>query len=331
MRALSLALVVALAAPLHADPAQACAVRVVRAPAEIRAEIERWLDGESSCNVPLEVRVVATEGGYYLLARDLHGRVRERIVPDGASAGVLVASWASDDQLGANEPVPNVPRPAGLDDDDDDAKVAADTPIVAPAASPVIAATTVVTPPQPPSKWLRFDALDTVSGTGGTGLRGEIDLWQRDGWAFGVAAAFAYSHPTTTYTFEITEGMTDFSDLDFDGLAYVAKTVDVRTGLHLRGAIAAGARVTRATVSGFELDALDNPVPLGTTMVRATAQASLLAAAELGYGWALDLGVLVTGATASHGEIVPMHEPVNTLDLDAAIGMQLFVGLARRL
>lgn len=47
----------------------------------------------------LEVRVVPTDGGYYLFARDDRGFTRDRLVPDGATAGALVASWMADDSI----------------------------------------------------------------------------------------------------------------------------------------------------------------------------------------------------------------------------------------
>src|SRR6185312_14317408 len=86
----------ALCGVASADP---CQVTIARAPAEVRAAIESALVAEPHCRVPLELRAVATEGGYYLLARDFEGRTRERIVPDVASAATLVASWAADDEL----------------------------------------------------------------------------------------------------------------------------------------------------------------------------------------------------------------------------------------
>ncbi len=77
------------AAPPPVPPAaagSACAVAIVRAPDGVRETVEHWLANER-CTVPLQVRIVPTEGGLYLLATDDHGRVRERIVPDAQSAG----------------------------------------------------------------------------------------------------------------------------------------------------------------------------------------------------------------------------------------------------
>ena len=344
--ALTLGLVVGLAPPSRADTAQPCAVRIARAPAAIRAEIERWLAGESSCNVALEVRVVATEGGYYLLARDIHGRVRERVVPDGASAGVLVASWASDDQLGADAPAPNVARPAGIesdgDDDDDDAAGSAaaaapsvaDARVVAPGMSPMIATRAVVASPPAPSKWLRFAALDNVAGVGGTGLRGEVDLWQRHAWSTGVAAAIAYSQPSLPYDFGgVGVGMTGLNDRDIDVLVYIARLGNVTSWLHWRGSLAVGARFTSMDLPNLLSDPNTGlPEPADGNTVRPTIQASLLAGAELGNGWAFELGVLVSAVSPQTAAIATVTDSGNyDVHLNAPMGLQLFGGLAHRL
>src|SRR4051794_30817942 len=93
--------------------AEPCAVNIVRAPDEVRPVVERWLAQESRCK-PLEVRIVATEDGLYILARDDRGRLHERVVPSPDAAGVLIASWAADDLIGSEPvvaPAPTSPTP----------------------------------------------------------------------------------------------------------------------------------------------------------------------------------------------------------------------------
>lgn len=90
-----LAVVLLAAGAAHAD----CPVTVVTAPDDFRAAIEDWAHREQTCSSPLEIRVVRTDGGFYLFARDPRGRTRERVVPDAESAGVLVASWLADDSV----------------------------------------------------------------------------------------------------------------------------------------------------------------------------------------------------------------------------------------
>ena len=89
----------ALAQPVTQPEHAPCAVEIVHAPAAVRTAIERWVSAEPRCNKHLEVRVVPTAGGFYLLARDDQGQVRERVVPDAQSVAVLVVSWAVDDSL----------------------------------------------------------------------------------------------------------------------------------------------------------------------------------------------------------------------------------------
>ncbi len=88
----------------------ACEVAVVRAPDDARATIEQILASEH-CTTSLQVRVIPTTGGLYLIATDDHGRVRERVVPDATSAGVLIASWSADDGV-AGSIAPPAPSPS---------------------------------------------------------------------------------------------------------------------------------------------------------------------------------------------------------------------------
>src|SRR4029079_15632515 len=108
-------LIAAPAAAQPVTPSKACSVNIARAPDDVRQVVETWVRSEAQCSVALEVRIVPTEGGLYLLAQDEHGRVRERIVPDAQTAGVLVASWIADDNAPAPAPVsapaPPAPRP----------------------------------------------------------------------------------------------------------------------------------------------------------------------------------------------------------------------------
>jgi hypothetical protein len=83
-----------------------CEVTIVRAPDDVRREIESWIAREPFCRVALDVRVIPTDGGLYLLARDSIGLLHERLVPDAQAAGVLIASWVADDAL---EPPPSPP------------------------------------------------------------------------------------------------------------------------------------------------------------------------------------------------------------------------------
>jgi hypothetical protein len=96
----------AVAQPVDPPPlveAHPCTVTIVRAPDDVRREIEDWVHREVSCRISLDVRVIPTDGGLYLLARESTGKLHERLVPDGQAAGVLVASWVANDSL---DPLP---------------------------------------------------------------------------------------------------------------------------------------------------------------------------------------------------------------------------------
>ena len=59
-----LVVLIARAAAAFADPAP-CAVTSVRAPDDVRATVESWLANER-CEIPLTVRIIATEGELYI-------------------------------------------------------------------------------------------------------------------------------------------------------------------------------------------------------------------------------------------------------------------------
>jgi len=86
-----------------------CSITIPRAPAEVRAEIERAVQAGPRCTSSLEVRAVPSDGGFYVSARDDHGTVRDGIAPDAARAGELVASWVADDAAAQGAVGPTAP------------------------------------------------------------------------------------------------------------------------------------------------------------------------------------------------------------------------------
>jgi hypothetical protein len=170
-------------------PAASCRINLVRVPADMRAEIEGWVAAEPRCRVTLDVRVVATPEGLYVMATDPSGRILERTVPDGTTAGVLIASWAADDGAPAAATPAPAPAPA----------VVATTP--EPAATPAAA----FAPPgalTTPAPWTPTDGgpapvavdddrITALRATAGLttmvgeehafetiGLRAHVDLWR---------------------------------------------------------------------------------------------------------------------------------------------------------
>jgi hypothetical protein len=156
-----------------ATPAS-CAVDLVRAPDDVRAVVERWIRAEPHCSVALEVRIIPTDGGLYVLARDNRGRTHERVVPDANGAGVLIASWAADASLG-----PPAARPP-------DAREPAQ-PEPAATAWPV---------PREPSRWIGLTGMTELVAIGGRdqndthGGRADVDLGSPGaGFVIGLAAS----------------------------------------------------------------------------------------------------------------------------------------------
>jgi hypothetical protein len=256
----------------------ACNVNIVRAPDPVRQTIERWLANEH-CTLALQVRIIPTEGGLYLLATDEHGRVRERIVPDAQSAGVLIASWAADDGLGGAAPPPGV----------------ADSgpPLAPPVAPPNVAPPVPMGPPpmQPvgpsayggpppsfnsmsfrapgqynpnnpndelpppaeprhPSKLLQVSAGFGANNSGG--LRVELELWNHSDWIIGASAGITgsdlqvdngYGYNQSTYYSATASDMILAATF-----GHIARWGD----WHLRGLVGVGLMVTSLTLESYD-------------------------------------------------------------------------------
>jgi hypothetical protein len=166
------------AAPEIAGPG-ACEVTIVRAPDDVRQEIESWVAREPFCRVALDVRVIPTEGGLYLLARDSSGLLHERLVPDAQAAGVLIASWVADDAL---EPPP-LPPPV----------VHVLPPLVPEAPTPLLVRTLAPRPLSDPMRW-GLGVMVVVPGkVSGPRVRATLELLHQDGLAAELILAGAYS------------------------------------------------------------------------------------------------------------------------------------------
>ncbi len=270
MRTLLVTSIVLAATPAMAAP---CSVTLARVPTEIRAEVEAWVAQETHCNVPLEVRIVATEGGYYLLARDLHGRVRERIVPDGHSAGLLIASWAADNQL--------------------DGETAMITPaLAAPAPAPIDSGPTPTAPPDR-GKWFGFYGLTSSSGLG---ARADIDVLRSGDWTVGIAAQLKHESRLVGVNDVDTNNQnwpspTTLTEVKL--MAYAAHTLHLGDSWHLRATIGVGAELIDASISTpFDVESSNLMQPQqGITFVP-NSEASLMIGAELSGGWGLAAGLL---------------------------------------
>ena len=285
MRTLLVISTVLAATPALAAP---CSVTLARVPAEIRADIDSAIALETHCSVPIEVRIVATEDGYYLLARDLHGRVRERIVPDGHSAGVLIASWAADNLDGDDDQPPAAVAPA----------LAPVPPIVLDPSTNAVTDRGVepTTPHDRRTKWAGIYVLGTSLGSG---IRAELDFWRTGGWTIGAAVSLEHkveldeTGPADVYNgafgspLELTERK---------AVAYAAHTTHLGDSWHVRAEAGAGVQVTEGTLEMVSAPPTELPargMVSGNEVVVPSAEASISLGLELGWGWALAAGVLV--------------------------------------
>lgn len=206
MRALSWVVVGTMVAAGSTASAEPCAVTLVISPPSVRDVVAKWVQAEPRCAVALEVRIVPTEGGFYVHARDARGRVRERIVPDGQTAAVLITSWAADDTIAPaaeRDPVaidvlvwspPKVrgPEPGVLIGN----LVYTPPPTIA-APTPAIAVQ-VDGPPVRERIAGRTFQLAAMVGTNSDdthhwGARGELDLALRGRWHLGAAVTFTHA------------------------------------------------------------------------------------------------------------------------------------------
>jgi hypothetical protein len=233
---LATTLVLAVATPAAAQPIAevdarpACGVTFVRAPDDVRYVIEQWIRAEPRCVIGLELRVVPTEGGYYLLARRADGRLHERLVPDAQSAGVLVASWIADD--GSPQGAPAVaPTPVP-----DPITTPAPPPITAPAPMPGSAAPVTAGPyigpggvavvaPRPqaghrPGRWLTLGVQSTTDGDSGH-FFADAELIDIGSWTLTGQIAYGEYHE------DVTGAGWDYGSFaldEYSGLVSLART-----------------------------------------------------------------------------------------------------------
>ena len=153
-----------------------CRVTIAYAPAEVRTEIDAWVRAEPRCERELEVRVIPTDDGLYLQARDSGGRVRERVVPDAQSAAVLVVSWMADDSLGPTH-VPLLEPPS----------VAISDPETPPEMDGL---GTTAAANAPRARTHRYLMLGAIGSETSGGLRAQIDLITGRHWSLGVGGGW---------------------------------------------------------------------------------------------------------------------------------------------
>ncbi|HEX5063056.1 MAG TPA: hypothetical protein VFV99_26960 [Kofleriaceae bacterium] len=253
----------------------ACGVTIAYASADVRIVVDAFVAQETTCNATLEVRIVPTDGGLYLFARDERGRVRERVVPDAQAAAVLVASWMADDTR------PPVPPPIAVFDHH-----------VPPATVTVDPFDRVPSAEHESHGWL-FGLGPTLAGAG-AGVRAEIDVASWGAWSIGVAASLVDNEATLYITQQADQSM---DVIDSTGLVYVTRRTDLGDW-YLRPALGVGFTYTQMTTRmDYSYDPFQ-PWPPGIEYQAdgtvATVDAQLLLGRRLGDHWQLDAGPGVT-------------------------------------
>lgn len=285
-----LALTASAAAQPHAPVSHTCEVRFVRAPDDVRYVIETWLAAEPHCSSKIDLRVIPTEHGFYLIAQRPDGRLHERYVPDAQSAGVLVASWVADDwvaprQAPRTSDVWNAPRPG--------APAAVPTGMVPQYTTPSETSAVAVAQPRAPRRegsprWLSLGAMFDTDRPEDGGLRAEMDVIARGALTLGISLAYSETQMRVFNPYNYDD--TIRSD-DFAATIYGAYTL--RYGRwELRGAVGGGAvyseidgMMDRSPSSWSEAE------PFYATGGGVVLTASLLATMRLGERWGISAGL----------------------------------------
>ena len=296
--------VMGVAASASAEP---CEVEILTAPDDVRPQIEQWVKAEPRCVVKLSVRVIKTEGGLYVLATDASGKSRERVVPDGLTAAVLVASWVADDGNGTTPP-PAAPAPP--------AEV--ETP-PAPAAPPIrtdgppglatpVAAPTTLTANAPAPEPRRYFSVGGLVHDHGQGLRAEAYFLRRWKLQFGVAAG---------WTTDTLYGMNSQVELEDTMItAQVSRRYPVWWRLSIRGSFGVGLAHTSAHAWRFSGSA---PYEMSSQMGSPIADGTLAAAIDVTHGFELRLG--------AHAHVIPQHFDLGADQLDRRLRGQVYAGI----
>jgi hypothetical protein len=289
-----------------------CAVTIVRAPDDVKTTVESWLAKEP-CATPLVVRIIPTEGQLYIYAQDERGRVRERVVPDAESAGVLIASWTADDGIAIAEPAPIV------------------APIIA--AEPVRetqhdlvavfrpTAERARTPLAPPADhWLTL----AVGAGSGAGLRAEVEALRRGAFTADLQIGWGRS------------AMNDLDDPQSSGI-YIARFEDLSGAVaahytwpfakkwHLRGGLGAGVVGSQLSLEYFDPNT-GSTASANASLVSAFAEASLLVGYSFADHWQVELGPVGTIANQRWYMVNQMETLIRTPG-----SLLIFAGVRRAL
>jgi len=260
------------AATATASPTKTCAVDIVRAPDEVRAAIEEQLGDAPTCAPELQVRVVATDDGFYVIG--LGGNtVLEDTVGDAAAVAALIAGWEGG--LAAKCERADRARAPEADTNVDPIKIVDDKPVDEPASTQAAR-----------SRATRLDlgGLVGAGDGGGTGARFAIDAWSRGRWS--VGAGFDLSQVTISAAGFLFSSPHEYQFLDLTATVHAAYTWSSGPW-HARSFVGLGyihttGSVTTSTMS-TPVSLTSQSIELGATFGR-----------DFGRGWGLDVGPLFT-------------------------------------
>lgn len=257
-----------------------CGVTFVRAPDDARESIERYLRDEPRCTSSIDLRVVPTDGGYYLMAQRVDGRIHERIVPDLQSAGVLVASWIADDWISPPPPPSVAPDPRPVV-----------TELAPPSAAPM-PRTGVVASASPPDRkrhqWLTLGFGVQPDGDG-AGLRFEADVATAGAWRLGGIAT--YSAHISRYA-GVDWMTSSLRARDIQAMAQLSRTSSFGRW-DLRLAIGAGIINTHITGWGEQWSS-SGFTTFEETDTFGVGEASALVTRRIGRSWGIGVGPVLT-------------------------------------
>jgi hypothetical protein len=277
-------------------PGPVCGIRVVRAPAELREQVEGQLEADgAACQGALDVWMVPSGGGIYVQARDRAGRVRERQVPDAAIAATLIASWVEIDAAAplwapAAEAAPVAPPPnpaiAAAPEVAAPPPVAPPSRAIAPSRGGTATAVVARAPAPRSGRTIGVSALAVVTGSemAGGGLRVGLDVlrWRRFDLGVAVQASSlegdgSMRQHRNDVNVWVTENRRDSGDV----LLTLGTTLDLGR-LRLRPQVALGAGFAEHDLSVYPSYGAYQTSP---NSIGVRAEAALAVAWPLGRTW----------------------------------------------
>lgn len=302
MRLLITAALLVAGAPARAQPvtqpepraepdyrAEICGVTFVRAPDDVRYVIEQWIRAEPRCASTLELRVIPTGGGIYLMAQRPDGRIHERLVPDAQSAGVLVASWVADEWTMAQPPPGEMLAAAPPTET---VTVTDDPVVAAPCGSTGVSETAPQRRARKPGRWLSV-GMQYGSADINVGFRGELEVFRIGGFKLG--ATISYTNQRQSVVPVQAGWQPGYLKLDDLGvLATISRAWhtgrwELRAGAGL-GMVSSSGIAVRQTSSEPDANWMEQPA-VGTSPI---AELSLLATLRFGASWGLGVGPVMT-------------------------------------